>query len=249
MGEELYKKFAGYYDRIYENVDYREEAAFIKWAIENHRECEGKKLLDVACGTGTHASILARDFQILGVDINDEMLRIAREKVPNARLIPADMKELDLGEKFDAVICMFSAIHYNTTYSELEKTLKNFYNHLNDGGVVVFDFGLNKENWIEGLVSVDTMVEENMKLARICQSHLEGTIFNANFVFLVKENGKLDFDIDQHQLGVFEMEKTVEIMEKIGFKTSIYGDFSKKPWDIMEGERPVFVGVKQTTRS
>jgi ubiquinone/menaquinone biosynthesis C-methylase UbiE len=246
LGEgELYKKFAGYYDRIYENVDYREEAEFIKWAIENHRECEGKKLLDVACGTGTHASILARDFQILGVDINDEMLRIAREKVPDARFIQGDMKELDLGEKFDAVICMFSAIHYNTTYSELEKTLKNFYNHLNDGGVVIFDFSLNKENWIEGLVSVDTVVEENLKLARICQSHLEGTVFNANFVFLVKENGKLDFDIDQHQLGVFEMERAVDIMEKIGFKTSIYGDFSKKSWDIMEGERPVFVGVKQ----
>ena len=124
---------------------------------------------------------------------------------------------------------MFSAIHYNTTYSELEKTLKNFYNHLNDGGVVIFDFGLNKDNWIEGLVSVDTVVEENLKLARICQSHLEGTVFNANFVFLVKEKGKLDFDIDQHQLGVFEMEKTVEIMEKIGFKTSVYADFSKKP--------------------
>lgn len=146
MGEELYKKFAGYYDRIYENVNYREETEFIKWAIENHRECEGKNLLDVACGTGTHASILAQDFQILGVDINDEMLRIAREKVPDASFIPGDMKELDLGENFDAVICMFSAIHYNTTYSELEKTLKNFYNHLNDGGVVIFDFGLNKDN-------------------------------------------------------------------------------------------------------
>jgi ubiquinone/menaquinone biosynthesis C-methylase UbiE len=247
LGEkELYKKFAGYYDRIYENVDYRKEAEFIKWAIETHKECEGKKLLDVACGTGTHASILAQDFQILGVDISKEMLNIAREKVPDVSFIPGDMKELDLGETFDAVICMFSAIHYNTTYSELENTLQNFYNHLKEGGVVIFDFGLNKDNWIEGLVSVDTVVEENLKLARICQSHLEGTLFDANFVFLVKENGKLDFDIDQHKLGVFEIEKTIGIMQKIGFETSIYADFSKKGWDIMAGERPVFVGVKKT---
>ncbi|MBP2045619.1 class I SAM-dependent DNA methyltransferase [Methanobacterium aggregans] len=244
--EDLYKKFAGYYDRIYENVDYAGESEFIKWAIENHKESDGNKILDVACGTGTHASILAENFQVLGVDINKNMLKIAHKKVPEVRFIHGDMKELDLGDKFDAVICMFSAIHYNTSYFELENTLKNFYNHLNDGGVVIFDFGLNKENWIEGLVSMDTVVEDDLKLARICQSHLEGTVFNANFLFLVKEKGKLDFDIDQHQLGVFEMEKALEIMTKTGFETSIYADFSKKEWEITEGERPVFVGVKQS---
>ncbi|WP_227716981.1 class I SAM-dependent DNA methyltransferase [Methanobacterium paludis] len=245
LGEgDLYRKFAGYYDKIYENVDYVKEAEFIKWAVKTHKQNEGRKLLDVACGTGTHASVLIEDFQVIGVDISEDMMKIARKKVPNAQFIHGDMKKLDLREKFDVVICMFSAIHYNTSYNELETTLKNFYNQLNDGGVVIFDFGLNQNNWIEGLVSVDTVVEEDLKIARICQSNREGFVFNANFVFLVKENGKVDFDIDQHRLGIFDMEKTVEIMKKIGFEINIYADFSSKEWENGEGERPIFVGVK-----
>jgi ubiquinone/menaquinone biosynthesis C-methylase UbiE len=245
LGEgDLYKKFAGYYDKIYENVDYAKEAEFIKWAVKTHKQNEGRKLLDVACGTGTHASVLIEDFKILGVDISDDMMEIASKKVPNAQFIHGDMKKLEIGEKFDVVTCMFSAIHYNTSYMELETTLQNFYNHLNDGGVVIFDFGLNQNNWIEGLVSVDTVVEGDLKIARICQSNRDGLVFNANFVFLVKENGKLDFDIDQHRLGIFDMEKTVEIMKKIGFEINIYADFSKKEWENGEGERPIFVGVK-----
>ena len=200
--------------------------------------------LDVACGTGRHAYFLKNEFKVLGVDLSEEMLKIAREKVPAADFIHGDMKKLALERKFDVVICMFSAMSYNTILEEFEITLINFYNHLNEGGVLIFDLGLNKENWIEGLVSVDTVVDENLKIARICQSHLENGIFNSRFVFLVKENGKLDFDIDEHTLGVFGMEDVVYLMKKIGFKTFIYSDFKEEEWNIGTGERPVFVGVK-----
>ncbi len=115
---------------------------------------------------------------------------------------------------------------------------------MKEGGVLIFDLGLNKENWIEGLVSVDTVVDKDLKLARICQSHLEEGIFNSSFVFLVKENGKLDFDIDEHKLGVFGMEEVLELMRNTGFNTFIYSDFKDEKWRIETGERPVFVGVK-----
>lgn len=240
----LYNKFAVYYDKIYEKLDHKKEAQFIKWVALTHKASPGIELLDVACGTGRHADLLKDDFKILGVDISKDMLLIAREKVPDVEFISGDMKKLDLGRKFDVLTCMFSAMNYNTTLEEFEVTLNNFYNHLNPGGVIIFDFGLNKENWIEGLVSVDTVVDENFKLARICQSHLENGIFNSNFIFLVKENGKFDFDIDEHTLGVFGLEDIIDLMEKTGFKTFIYDNFNDEVYQIGTGERPVFVGVK-----
>ena len=139
---------------------------------------------------------------------------------------------------------MFSAMNYNTTLEELETTLKNFYNHLNKGGVLIFDYGINQENWIEGLVSMDTVVDEGFKLARICQSHLDEGIFDADFVFLINENGKLDFDIDQHKLGVFRIEDVIYLMEKTGFINFIYADFTQNEWDVTSGDKLVFVGVK-----
>ncbi len=242
--EQLYKKFARYYDRIYDKIDLKKESEFIKWAVLKHKTSEGNKLLDMACGTGRHAKILKDTFDVQGVDINPEMLKIASEKLPEIDFIEGDMKKLNLDKKFDVVICMFSAMNYNTTLKEFKGTLENFHRHLNEGGVLIFDYGINKENWIEGLVSVDTVVDNNLKLARICQSQLEDGIFNANFLFLIKEKGKLDFDIDQHKLGVFGIEEVIDSMSETGFETFIYSEFTKNEWNVLSGERPIFVGVK-----
>lgn len=77
MTEQLYKKFAGYYDKIYEKLDHQKESEFIKWAVNKHNGSESNMLLDIACGTGRHANLLKNDFEITGVDINKEMLDIA----------------------------------------------------------------------------------------------------------------------------------------------------------------------------
>jgi ubiquinone/menaquinone biosynthesis C-methylase UbiE len=241
----LYKKFAVYYDKIYEHVDYRGESEFINLAVKKHKTSPGFELMDMACGTGSHAQILKNDFKVTGVDINKDMLKIAREKVPEADFIQGDMKDLEIEAKFDVVICIFSAIHYNTNYSELEITLTNFYKHMEDGGILIYDLSFNNENWIEGLVSVDTVVEDKLKIARICQSQLTNGIFNANFVFLVKDNGEFDFDIDEHKLGVFGVNEVLKLMERVGFNTVIYGDFKVELWESGEGQRPIFVGVKK----
>jgi ubiquinone/menaquinone biosynthesis C-methylase UbiE len=242
--EQLYNNFARYYDLIYEKLDHEGEAEFVKWAVDRHKSSGNNELLDIACGTGRHAIFLKNDFEILGVDISREMLKIAREKVHDVEFVSGDMKKLDLRRKFDVIICMFSAINYNTTLEELERTLNAFHNHLKDGGVLIFDLGINKENWVEGHMSVDTVVDEGLKLARISKSHLENEILHSSFVFLVKENEKLDFDIDEHTLGVFEVGKVMKLMENNGFDTFIYSDFKDEIWEIGTGERPVFVGVK-----
>lgn len=245
MGDEkLYKRFAAYYDKIYRNVDYTGESDFIKFAVKEHKSSSGIELMDMACGTGSHAEILKDSFNVTGVDINEDMLELARQKVPEVNFIQGDMKDLKLELDFDVITCIFSAIHYNKNLSELENTLKNFYNHLKDGGVLIYDLSLNTSNWIEGLVSVDTVVEDKLKLARICQSKLKDGIFNADFVFLFKDNGNFDFDIDSHELGIFEIEEVLKTMYKVGFETFIYADFTEELWEDGEVKRPVFVCVK-----
>jgi ubiquinone/menaquinone biosynthesis C-methylase UbiE len=65
MTEQIYKKFAGYYDKIYEKLDHKKESEFIKWAVNKHNDSENNMLLDIACGTGRHAYFLKDDFKIL----------------------------------------------------------------------------------------------------------------------------------------------------------------------------------------
>lgn len=242
--QDLYKKFAKYYDKIYSKKDYEGECEFIKWAVSHHKTSPGDKLLDVACGTGLHAALLKDNYSITGIDLSSNMLDIARKKVPDVKFEIGDMKKLNLKEKFDIITCLFSSMNYNTSLEEYEATLKNFYSHLYSGGVLIFDLGINQDNWMEGMISVDTVAEDNLKLARICQSHLEGNIFNANFVFLVKENNQLDFDIDSHVIGVFKTNEILELMKKVGFEVELYGEFTINKWEEGSMERPVFVGLK-----
>lgn len=131
--EKLYKKFANYYDKIYRNVDYSGESEFIKFAVRKHKTSSGIELMDMACGTGSHSEILKDYFKITGIDINEDMLQIARNKVPDVNFIRGNMKDLKVDTNFDIILCIYSAIHYNKNYIQLETTLKNFYKHLHEG--------------------------------------------------------------------------------------------------------------------
>jgi len=110
--------------------------------------------LEVACGTGSQAKILAaKGYEVTGVDISDDMLSIARRKVKgHARFLRGDMRDLDavVAGRYDATICLFSAIYYNLTRSDLNRTLKGLYDHLRERRVVIFDTHFTKKSFEDG---------------------------------------------------------------------------------------------------
>jgi SAM-dependent methyltransferase len=101
----------------------------------------GRRLLDVACGTGnTIVPMLGRGYDVTGVDLSQAMLEQARGKTERgARLIRADMRDLPSLGEFDLVWCLGDAINYLDTSDELAATLSGFARNLAPDGVVVFD--------------------------------------------------------------------------------------------------------------
>ena len=86
-------------------------------------------VLDVACGTGDMALLLAeRGATVTGVDISEEMLEIARLKVKGERLKVADAEHLPFEDNtFDAVTCAFGVrnfVHLEQGLSEMLRVLK-----------------------------------------------------------------------------------------------------------------------------
>lgn len=243
----LFQRLAKYYDKIYKWKEYQKEVEFIESLFKKFRG-KVKHILDVACGTGNHAALLKeRGYSILGVDINEEMLEIARQKVKDVEFIEGDMRQLKIGKKFDAVLCLFSSIAYNPSYGELEQTLKNFYYHLKEDGILVFDNAFWKETFVRGHSTVNTVDEENLKLARFSNSQVTEKNLKIVFTYLIKENERLDFDIDEHVLGILEIKKVKKLMEKLGFRTVIFNGFTNRRYTGKEKERPrnlVFVGLK-----
>jgi cyclopropane fatty-acyl-phospholipid synthase-like methyltransferase len=73
---------------------------------------DGAHVLDLGCGNGTKAGWLAGRLRVLGVDISEEQLRLARAAAPTASFEHADFTALDFAaESFDAVTALFSIVH------------------------------------------------------------------------------------------------------------------------------------------
>jgi SAM-dependent methyltransferase len=132
---------ARFYDVVYADKPYLHEARFVDSLISEAGVARGR-LLDVACGTGRHASEFASlGWDVTGVDLSEELLEHARVNAPDARFFQQDMRELDLhGETFDAVTCLFDAIGYAVDQGGVHATLSGFGRHLSPGGVVVIEF-------------------------------------------------------------------------------------------------------------
>jgi len=149
----LYKQLAPLYDSIYHWKDYEKEVGFLIRAFHKYRIPE-KNILEVAVGTGSHAVLLAKKgYKITGVDLNRDMLRIAKQKIRNGRFIQGDMRKLssvNVNGQFDAVLCMFSAMTYNTTLADLRKTIKGMFDRTAKGGIAVFDEHFLKETIADG---------------------------------------------------------------------------------------------------
>jgi cyclopropane fatty-acyl-phospholipid synthase-like methyltransferase len=70
-------------------------------------------ILDLGCGTGWPVAhyLVGQGFRVVGVDSSAKMLEIARQVVPEAKLIHGDMIDLELTERFSAAVVWDSVFH------------------------------------------------------------------------------------------------------------------------------------------
>ena len=138
---DLYSK---YYDLLYQDKDYNAEVDYIIQLIQKYPN-KIETILDLGCGTGKHDKILCdKGYTIHGVDISEEMLNIAelRRKGRESELTfsQSDIAQLELGKKFDAIVSLFHVMSYQNTNDLLDRVFSVAINHLNKGGLFIFDF-------------------------------------------------------------------------------------------------------------
>jgi ubiquinone/menaquinone biosynthesis C-methylase UbiE len=103
-----------------------------------------KALLDLACGDGRFAVLMAkRGLMVTGVDSSTQMLKYAQKRANKAGVkvdfCHQKMQSLFTEKKFDLVTCWFDSLNYLLAKRELCKTFKNVSNVLNNNGLFIFD--------------------------------------------------------------------------------------------------------------
>ena len=154
----VFKDYSAYYDLLYQDKDYATETAFIVKLLNQYAP-NAVSILDVGCGTGRHASLLAENgYLVHGIDLSAEMIDIAveRQKIlepsvaKKIKFIRKDIRSLKLNQQFDAIVSLFHVMSYQTSDSDLESALAAVSFHLKPHGVFVFDF------WYGPAVLADT---------------------------------------------------------------------------------------------
>ena len=235
----MYKELAKYYDLIYHWKDYKAEAKIIQDLIKNYKTSDEINLLDVGCGTGMHIKYFKDEYSCTGIDINNEMVEVAKSKVKGVIFKQGDMINFDLNTEFDIILCLFSSIGYVKTYSNLEKTLMNFSSHLKKGGLLIVEPWFTKSAFRVGMPGMTTYDGEDVKIARLNTTRVIGDLSIMEMHYLLAEkNEDVKHFVDIHELGLFEHDKTLEIMARANFKSEFLKDGLMK-------DRGLFIGVKQ----
>jgi SAM-dependent methyltransferase len=143
----VFDAYARYYDLLYQQKDYAQEAAFVAAALRRYIPACAR-VLDLGCGTGRHAAHLAEfGFSVTGVDRSAEMLAVANAHRADLashisaqlNFVEGDARGIRLGEQFDAVVALFHVVSYQRTDKDVAELLATAHAHLKPGGVFVFD--------------------------------------------------------------------------------------------------------------
>ena len=214
----MFSKSARYYDEIYSSIDknYEAEADRAYAFIQQHKQTRGKTLLDVACGTGHHAGLLSNYYQAEGLDLDAQMLAVAKKKHPELRFHQGDMLDFDLKRQFDAVTCLFSSIGYVKTKSRLGKAIRIMSRHLLPGGVLLVEPWFTPEQWHPGRASMTQVDQPDLKIVRMSFSGRRGNISSIEFQYLIGTSKGIDHRVETHELGLFTHEEYMAAFEAAG---------------------------------
>lgn len=208
----VFGAYARYYDLLYRDKDYAAEAEFVHALIRKHHP-RARTLLDLGCGTGRHAFVLAeRGYEVTGVDRSEEMLAVARSQLSPFNPQPStlnffngDIRSIRLGRTMDAVVSLFHVISYQTENSDLLASFCTVRDHLGPGGVFLFDCWYGPAVLSERpTVRVKRLEDELTAVTRIGEPvmHANGNVVDVNFQIFVqdKASGAVECLEEQHRM-------------------------------------------------
>lgn len=214
----MFTKTAEFYDAIYSFKDYETEAQKLHALIQKHKQSRGNSLLDVACGTGKHLSLLREHYDVAGLDLDENLLTIARERNPGVTLHHADMLDFDLGRQFDVITCLFGAVGYVRTPERLRQALSNMIRHLEPGGILIVEPWITPDNFQDGRLHSLFVDAPELKIARMNLSRIEEGLAILDFHFMVGTPAGIDFFTERHEMGLFGHEEFMSEFEVNGME-------------------------------
>lgn len=241
---EAYTAFAKVYDKFMNNVPYKKWADFSDGIIraigiskadrnsEDALEQERNLVLDMGCGTGVLTRMMYdMGYDMIGVDISQEMLDEAREKSTDEKYsellyICQDMCELDLYSTVGTVISTCDSVNYLLEDSEIESCFAGVSNYLYPGGLFVFDF--NTIHKYRDVIGESTISEDSLDCTFIWDNYFdtEENINEYDLTLFIRddESGLYAKESETHYQRGYEAVEIKDFLEKSGLTPLAFVD-------------------------
>lgn len=139
MSEEVFGRYARWYDAIYSDKPYAAECDVIDAVAAPHIGPGPWRVLDLGCGTARHASELARrGNDVTAVDRSPAMLSLAVDET--VRFVLGDLRTVTLDQTFDLVVSLFGVLSYQLSDDDVAAAMCAARRHLRARGLFVCDY-------------------------------------------------------------------------------------------------------------
>lgn len=242
-----YDKFAKYYDELMYDCDYFEWSQYLLNLIK--KESTGKKLIDIACGSGKHTILLKKaGYDVIGMDNSATMLEKAiinsRKEMQNIMYIKQDIIEFDIENRFDIATCICDGINY---VSDLKTAFKNIFNSLKNDGVFLFD--ISSEYKLKNILGDNLFTDETENVTYIWQNSFDektNTVEMYLTFFVKNEDGLYERFDETHIQYAHKFDEVKTSLISAGFKSvKAYAFLSDKEYNGENVERIQFIAKKE----
>jgi SAM-dependent methyltransferase len=213
--------YSQYYDLIYNTKDYKAEAEKVISKLGK----QSRNILELGCGSGGHAAILSKNgYSVLGIDLSSSMVEIANGKaIPNFNAIEGNISDFQLNKKFDVVISMFHVISYLNENDEVISCFKNVNEHLDQGGLFIFDFWFTPAVYHQGFERrIKEFENDQIRVKRESSTILElkKNVAKVGFEIWVKSkhSDQSQRIVEQHPMRFFSIPEIELFAQLTGFE-------------------------------
>ncbi len=243
----VFGNYSRYYDLLYRDKNYAAEAEFIHRLIQTHAP-QAKSVLDLGCGTGVHASLLAEyGYTLCGVDRSESMLQQAEERrmgldkalSSQLQFLPGDVRTVRIPQTFDVVVSLFHVVSYQITNQDLWAAFETAKVHLKPGGLFIFDCWYGPAVLSDRpTVRVKRLHDESITVTRIAEPtiYANDNRVDVGYQILIQDikTQKLETLKELHPMRYLFTPEVDLLFQQMNFQRLAYGDWmSDRPagWD------------------
>ncbi len=235
------KSIYQFYDLLFKDKPYREEANYIEEIVLSHIHIDNKttsKWTEIGCGTGRYTTCFKKkSYDIQGIDIDSTAIEIAKNTNSEISFFCNDAQHFKTEKKQNVILSLFYVMSYFTDNTILLNVFKQVYENLEKGGIFVFDFyyasGVlrsfptekktilyNEEYKLESLLTpvmncLENQVELNYKL---------NITSNKNERFVIYDTHKMRYFLDKEMEMICDL-VGLKVLEKRAWMTEKQPDF------------------------